>query len=312
MLPVPDQPIAVSFDQSCEVPVSRRRRCLKRGLVAVALVTVLAAGPIALTLRNPWRARGEDRNVEDLEAPSIQQVSAVAQGSSSSTHGNTALAAASAGQKRTRPRPPWAPVLAIFADYDGCWDIISPTNQMARPRRLTRMEEEQVKLLRSSVAYLSRKRERIIIFVGSNRQDHRVDQFNAYRNGNGLALGTGGGFERLVADYAEEGWELNKALLADGDEPFSAWNNQSKIFDWVNGEEAKRELVENNLQQLRELESVDVYFFDDVDYYLNYVRYHADIPRNVNFYTVLFNPYLSPSLRLVAKDKKGKAWRIKT
>lgn len=196
-----------------------------------------------------------------------------------------------------RPR---AKIAAIFLDYDGCGDIISPSNPMnhnngekwkqyLEPRGLT--YQQVAGYLWNALEQIGEGRDKVILFVGSNRQSIYHDRFNGEHNENGLALGTDGGFELLAAKYKDKGWELNKALLADGGVLGSAWNNASKRYDWSIDEVVKKELAENNFKQLQNLGPVDAYFIDDKKKYIDYARHQAKVPENINFYTVHFDWY---------------------
>jgi len=188
------------------------------------------------------------------------------------------------------------PTVAIFADYDGCWDIISLTNPRSKESWFnantpSKPYKDVVYPLRKKIEEITAGK-RVLLFVGSNRQSYEDDRFNA-QQGNGRAIGPNNAFERWVQAFGalkNQCWELNKALLSDGNQPCSSW------FEWRpspwatwSQEKTKTKLLENGMKQLLPEDHVDLYFFDDHAEYLDYVRLHAKIPRNVSLYTVHYD-----------------------
>jgi hypothetical protein len=178
--------------------------------------------------------------------------------------------------------------VAIFADYDGCWDVISETNPLANEKVF---QTEGARLERA-IASITRGK-KVILFVGSNRQSSRIDNFNNGHNRNGLALGKDGSFERWAEKHKTKGWSLNKALLSDGDTPFSSWG-KDRPSPWgfsEKDEDLKVRIAENNFKYLNCTDKIDVFFFDDKADYLEHVRKTAKIPQHINFYTVHYDWY---------------------
>merc|ERR1719367_2790573 len=100
--------------------------------------------------------------------------------------------------------------VAIFADYDGCWDIISPTNPMVANNGAW-LKQQGVDydfvagILKAAIADIT-KGKRVILFVGSNLQARDADNVNSCRNRNGLALGPDGAFEQWASLNQKIGW----------------------------------------------------------------------------------------------------------
>mmetsp|Transcript_117819 Transcript_117819/g.229100 ORF Transcript_117819/g.229100 Transcript_117819/m.229100 type:complete len:374 (+) Transcript_117819:51-1172(+) len=186
------------------------------------------------------------------------------------------------------------PTVAIFADYDGCWDIISRTNirkgeswfNQATPKHNYKTCTSP---LRKKIKDITAGK-RVILFVGSNRQSWEDDDHNNEQNNNGLALGTDNAFERWVQEFGgleNNCWELNTALLSDNKQPCSSWNKrrESPWASW-SSEKTKTKLLENGIKQLLLEDHVDLYFFDDHADYLQHVRKYARIPPNMQLYTI--------------------------
>jgi len=112
--------------------------------------------------------------------------------------------------------------VAVFADYDGCWDVISETNPVATEKVFKACGANYAfveGIVESAIASITHDKT-VTLFVGSNRQSSRVDKVTNKRNKTGLALGSNGAFERWADKYKTPGWSLNKALLSDGDTAF--------------------------------------------------------------------------------------------
>lgn len=197
------------------------------------------------------------------------------------------------------------PVVALLLDYDGCGDIISPTNtkwQTGNASGNVFQQNFAGYLNRFLDKYASTADNEVIVFVGSNRQDVHTDDFNAFRNRNGKALGTGEGFELLAADRK---WKLDKTLIADGHrrrtKHGSAWNDDGKNMPDLHDTEigwssqVKIALTNNVMKRLKELypgrSDITVYFIDDQQEYLDNLREMSQVPNEYDFYTVLFFPF---------------------
>jgi hypothetical protein len=179
--------------------------------------------------------------------------------------------------------------VAIFADYDGCFDLISPSNPTGGDIDKMFADAEKLginlhpksyaeHLLTDFLGNITDGADHVILFCGSNRQCRRTDEFNARSNGNGLASI---GLKRLAE---KNGWQFNPVLLED------VGANPNDIMNTPGGSsKIKQMLAENNFTCLTG--PTEVYFFDDVQEYLNYVRFHAKIPRNIELKTVLFDWY---------------------
>jgi len=189
----------------------------------------------------------------------------------------------------------WKNLLAIFADYDGCWDVITETNPNANEGVFLAAGANYtfVKgILESAIASITHDK-KVTLFVGSNRQSSQLDNFNSENNQNGLALGKDVSFERWAEKNLTKGWSLNKALLSDGDTSFSSWGND-RASPWGFGErdeDLKVRIAENNFKYLNCANKIDVFFFDDKADYLEHVRKTAKIPQHINFYTVHYDWY---------------------
>eukprot|EP00928_Gymnodinium_smaydae_P043032 TRINITY_DN28923_c0_g1_i1.p1 TRINITY_DN28923_c0_g1~~TRINITY_DN28923_c0_g1_i1.p1 ORF type:complete len:317 (-),score=30.37 TRINITY_DN28923_c0_g1_i1:273-1223(-) len=310
-----DENVVVSFETtSVNETSSRRRRLITWCLLSCSVFALLTACPAALKARLV-------SDVSETGKPPLQTASAYGGSLAAYVHApantfeSTSRSASVLSLNALRTYAHRAPTLAIIADYDGCWDIISPTNPRATHRMLPEKERRAARRLLRALNNISAGREEIIFFVGSARQGHRIDRYIAGKNGNGVALGRYGAFEKWEAKFKHKGWTLNKALLSDGNEPFSAWNDPKKTFSWDPAEEIKVKLVENNLRYLEGLGPVDVYFFDDIDLILNHVHRFVEVPPNVNLYTVHYSPYsarvgTTNASPIMAKDVNGSTWQI--
>mmetsp|Transcript_61435 Transcript_61435/g.116123 ORF Transcript_61435/g.116123 Transcript_61435/m.116123 type:complete len:355 (-) Transcript_61435:390-1454(-) len=179
--------------------------------------------------------------------------------------------------------------VAIFADYDGCFDVISPSNPAGAKMdkmfdyakeidRLLYPRSHADEMLTDFLKTITADAFEVILFSGSNRQSRKVDEDNAAQNQNGLAMT---GLKELAED---NGWQFEPNLLED------AGKNVSEIMSAVGGSsEVKRMLAENNFQRLTG--PAEVYFFDDIEKYLKYTRDTANIPDNIELKTVHFDWY---------------------
>jgi len=73
-----------------------------------------------------------------------------------------------------------APTVAILADYDGCWDVISETNPMGTEKAFKACGANYtfVKgILECAVASITHDK-KVTLFMGSNRQSSRIDKVN--------------------------------------------------------------------------------------------------------------------------------------
>mmetsp|Transcript_122273 Transcript_122273/g.224157 ORF Transcript_122273/g.224157 Transcript_122273/m.224157 type:complete len:354 (-) Transcript_122273:390-1451(-) len=180
-------------------------------------------------------------------------------------------------------------IVAIFADYDGCFDIISPSNLAGTKMdkmfnyakqidRLLYPRHHAEKMLTDFLDKITANAGRVILFSGSNRQSRKADECNAVQNDNGVAM-TG-----LKALAEDKKWQFESVLLED------AGKNPSDILSAKGGSsEIKRMLAENNFTRLTG--PTDVYFFDDIEKYLKYTRDTANIPDNIELKTVHFDWY---------------------
>eukprot|EP00973_Karenia_brevis_P055270 7684426-Karenia_brevis.AAC.1 len=173
--------------------------------------------------------------------------------------------------------------VAIIADYDGCFDIISPSN--LRGSKMDKMFEfaEQMdklfhrrvfaeQLLLGFLDEITADASDVILFSGSSRQTPESDQCNATLNDNGESIA---GLRQLAQ---EKGWVFDPSLLG---------RNSAQCIFWM-----KKEIVERHCRKLGGTGiEVVVYFFDDIEKYLNHVREHARLPSDVHLETVLFDWY---------------------
>lgn len=178
--------------------------------------------------------------------------------------------------------------VAIFADYDGCFDIMSAANietrspfrlhlekMLAREKKAAlHTVEEMQELLLGFLHKITAGASEVILFIGSNRQNEDIEQSGIFRNKNGHC-------KTSLQEFAhQKHWTFNEARLDDVIPP--------KADDWSEGSKhLKRLLAEHNFKKLEG--PTDVYFFDDVEDYLKATAETADIPDLVNFYTVHFS-----------------------
>mmetsp|Transcript_8776 Transcript_8776/g.15092 ORF Transcript_8776/g.15092 Transcript_8776/m.15092 type:complete len:344 (+) Transcript_8776:67-1098(+) len=179
--------------------------------------------------------------------------------------------------------------VVIFADYDGCFDIISPSHlpgskidkMLEYAKQIDRLlypRSHAEKMLTKFLDQITADATRVTLFSGSNRQSRKLDESNAVQNDNGLART---GLKKLAE---ERKWHYESNLLED------AGQNPSSIMSTAGGSsEIKKLLVENNFKFLTG--PTQVYFFDDVEKYLKYARVNATIPENIELKTVQFDWY---------------------
>jgi len=187
----------------------------------------------------------------------------------------------------------------LIADYDGCWDILVPELKA----KFSGERDEEIYV---ASGYLTSAVDKItanstpLLFMGSARQSYSVDHVNMLHNKNGFAFDN---FEKLAKrNWQGRRWELNKTLLADGEggSVGSAWGNKEKdlplslhMKNNTDQQAYKQDIVENVFKELAQMDfEGDVFFFDDREDYLAYVREHACIPSGINFYTVHYDWYL--------------------
>mmetsp|Transcript_27236 Transcript_27236/g.63457 ORF Transcript_27236/g.63457 Transcript_27236/m.63457 type:complete len:332 (+) Transcript_27236:601-1596(+) len=177
---------------------------------------------------------------------------------------------------------PRGKTVAVLGDYDGCFDIISPTNTLAKEI----LEDKAVNNSKNELeAYLEKitKGATVLLFAGSNRQSDQLDRINAMQNGNGRCKG---GFEelarernwtfsatRLQEQYQDE-IRARSTVVAEEDVMVDA---QKMVKEIGNKEtwsvEVKKAMAKLYLRKLKEThkEGAEVYFFDDVQDYLDAV-----------------------------------------
>lgn len=183
--------------------------------------------------------------------------------------------------------------VAIFADYDGCWDFAAAANN--NPELLENMNRsieemclrdnksplytvEQVNdMLMDFVDEITMDAKRVILFVGSNRQSEGIELINIDHHKNGHSM------NELRKLAAVKGWEFNDARL-DKEIGNAAVQDTFKKGSAV----LKREMAENNFKELDS--DTEVYFFDDVKNYLDKTLHGAKIPSHIHFHTVWFKP----------------------
>jgi hypothetical protein len=201
-------------------------------------------------------------------------------------------------------------VVALFLDYDGCSDFLNPLlgdDHAVSPGYFRKFKKHDLYLHERAkfIAWLKRKTagaDRVILFVGSNRQSISIDR-KIESNPGGFAAIENGGFEAIAQTIGTEvsgrPWEMNYALVADlhGDRPFMASGAQSRQFKeggaWTDPslkcteefmnqrlprdrrKSAERDLkwmmVMNNMKQLKNMKQpVTVYFIDDKQEFLTH------------------------------------------
>eukprot|EP00440_Ansanella_granifera_P049221 gb/GFBE01053330.1/.p1 GENE.gb/GFBE01053330.1/~~gb/GFBE01053330.1/.p1 ORF type:complete len:443 (+),score=52.70 gb/GFBE01053330.1/:1-1329(+) len=219
-------------------------------------------------------------------------------------------------------------IVAIFADYDGCFDYISPTATYSWPVMIqhrnkypapkTGMSWEFIaRMLITSLEVITRDRKKVVLFIGSNRQTVMSDLRNADAHRNGSC--------RLAYEIIakERGWELNRAMLADHEDELQNMDSAAhQLLDpqwfahssreWKHGRQwpltdadkecntlsvsgdrlTKKLLISNGLGQLMKTypgRKIDVFFFDDRIPLLNHVRTAVATPPNIKLYTVWYD-----------------------
>eukprot|EP00419_Tripos_fusus_P010589 CAMPEP_0172657684 /NCGR_PEP_ID=MMETSP1074-20121228/2251_1 /TAXON_ID=2916 /ORGANISM="Ceratium fusus, Strain PA161109" /LENGTH=357 /DNA_ID=CAMNT_0013472813 /DNA_START=104 /DNA_END=1177 /DNA_ORIENTATION=+ len=190
------------------------------------------------------------------------------------------------------------PTVAILADYDGCWDIISATNSMAdatefNQKGFTKSYEDVALDLRTKIKNIAsdRSESRVILFVGSDRQSYEDDMVKAAARKNGRALGADNAFESWVMEFGDpygECWELNTVLLSDNNQPCSSWKEERTSPKKAQEPEhqVKTKLLQNAIKQLLLEDHVELYFFDDNAAILEHLRLNARIPSNMELTTI--------------------------
>lgn len=176
------------------------------------------------------------------------------------------------------------PIIAIIADYDSCFEVISPSNwsslyQMKnkRPnlnhwmtdksdRRSRRSLRIAIRILTDAIDAITNGASKVILYSGTARQSVERDQQVTDQNGNGSAY-------QGFAELAEmKGWELGQAPLLgnqDEHESYRSYKNHGKrlkariantVLDDFYG---KYQDSQSNLQ---------AYFFDDREIFLKSIR----------------------------------------
>jgi len=206
--------------------------------------------------------------------------------------GATAIATGSMGGPRR---------VAIFADYDGCWDLPCAASQPGSQllKNMTTKWEAKVEdtINRHTVENVNKLvmtfvREKIIrnasevtLFIGSNRQCDELEELNQEFNKNGHALTE---LRNLAKRF---GWKFNPARLADR----MPAPQVARIFR-SGSDNLKLEMVHNLFKELHS--ETDVYFFDDAPDYLFKALKEARIPPHIHFHIVYFDyaPMFEPKL----------------
>jgi hypothetical protein len=221
-------------------------------------------------------------------------------------------------QDQQQKRPP---VVAIAADYDGCWDFIAPLgpdNMKAwpglahwypDPGKCGWTFDALAELLETAIESITRERDEVYLFVGSARQSASWDRRNARESKNGSCHKA---FEIMAK---ERGWELNRALLDDygksllvpspehdfkwflerADNSGTRWNADPKKSHALpeRQEQLKALIITNVAAQLLRTnpdDEIDLYFFDDrVD--LLEAALSVKVPDNIRLHTVWFDHY---------------------
>jgi len=189
---------------------------------------------------------------------------------------------AETGELAVQPR---AKNVAILGDYDGCFDLISPTNKEApslvkKYPALKKAKDDLNKYLEE----ITKGADNVTLFIGSNRQSNEVDEFNAKsddRVSNGLCRT---GFRQL-AD--ERKWNFNDMRLQEKYEQenegidaqqrvtalgkTAGMTKEEELESWSVA--VKKEMADLHLKNLLRMgqRGAEVYFFDDVQEYLDAV-----------------------------------------
>lgn len=169
-------------------------------------------------------------------------------------------------------------IVAIFADYDSCFDFYCMTDDEFQLclRRFPQPYQGMIdrgKTMEVVDRYLDQITEgaaEVVLFSGSNRQFPDMEAGNAARNGNGLSR------ERLACLAADRGWRWNNAWLAHGGfESYSDWSYLQQEDRSESMRKMKLDMLNNNLQTLAgEYQDSDshvdlrVYYFDDLMEYV--------------------------------------------
>jgi len=133
-------------------------------------------------------------------------------------------------------------VVAIFADYDGCFDLVNPLltdDHQSSPgffrhyKKSPLYMQERIKLI-DGLKAITRGASKVILFVGSNRQSNHLDEILSWNTSpkrlpsdgskatgkfRGFKAIGGGAFAAIAKEVGSEvsgkPWELNKALAGD-------------------------------------------------------------------------------------------------
>lgn len=198
--------------------------------------------------------------------------------------------------------------LVIWADYDGCFDIISPTNTFAQKiyagqaknmkKERNRVEpfktlEEVQQMLRGKLKEMAAGYDEVTLFIGSNRQSEELENYNEKENQNGKSMT---GLAQLVGELGAEmdntpPWKFNNAIL----ETEGGHWNEAKVREIFNRGSAplKRRMAQHLWRHVSKSVAktgVDVVFFDDNAEYLVAVA-KEKIPQGMNLYLVHFDNF---------------------
>jgi len=189
------------------------------------------------------------------------------------------------------------PTVAIFADYDACWDIISAANPLANEGNwaihYTTPYKDVSGVLRKKIEEIAQGK-RVILFVGDpERQAWQEDATRARLRANGLALGANNSFEHWVREFRTDYggcWNLNKALLSDV-APCSSWSEKwnSESLGMRSKGELMTMILENGMKQLLLEDHVDLYYYSSNALDLEHVRLNAKIPTNMRLSTIHYS-----------------------
>lgn len=191
--------------------------------------------------------------------------------------------------------------VAIFADYDGCWDLPCAASQPGSELLESMTTDFEAKVEDTNNTHtvenvndlvMTFVKEQIIkgasevtLFIGSNRQSDELEEMNEERNRNGKAL------TELSKLAKHVGWKFNPARLAD----IMPSPQVAEIFR-LGSDKLKLEAVHHLFKELHT--ETHVYFFDDVPDYLVYTLNEAIIPPHIHFHIVYFDyaPLFEPEL----------------
>jgi hypothetical protein len=213
-------------------------------------------------------------------------------------------------------------VVAIVADYDGCWDFIAPlgpSNMKAWPR-LAHMYPKPAKkggwtfdaladALETAIESITSERDEVHLFVGSVRQSVELDRKNAEVSQSGSC------HQAFQVMAKERGWKLNKALLDDygnclllpsPNHDFTWFLERAEKSGTRWGAEPRRDhalpeqqdrlkslIITNAVAQLLKTnpgDEIDLYFFDDRVELLE-AAHSVKVPANIRLHTVWFDHY---------------------